>query len=48
MSLRELLAEKKRLRMEIARLTVDEETVTKYLNRLIKIELKIKLKDYED
>jgi hypothetical protein len=48
MSLRELLAEKKRLRMEIVRLTIDEATVIKYLNRLTKIELKIKLKDYED
>lgn len=48
MLLRELLAEKKRLRMEIARLTGGETTVVRYLNQLAEIEVRIKLKDYDD
>lgn len=47
MSLRELLDERKRLRMEIVRLTENDTTVIECLNQLAKIEVRIKLKDYE-
>jgi len=45
MSLSELLARKKQLRMEIFRLTQNEKAVQEYLDELAKIEKQ--LKDYE-